>query len=76
MRKSVFLSAFERILEQVMPSERKSAEKGVHAVQGPFDRLGTKITADSHHRYRIFTVVATLLNYRLRNVGQKQLGTI
>ena len=73
---SAYLSAIDYVLQNVMPSERQSAEWGVAALKGPFKRLTVNLPADSYKRYRIIACCVHLMNFRTRLVGLNQIKTV
>ena len=70
---SAALAAVDVILQRVMPSERQSAEWGVRALKGPFQRLKTPLPADAGKRLRLLRICCHLYNFRVRYVGLNQI---
>ena len=72
---SAALAAVDALLQRIMPSERQSAEWGVRALKGPFQRLKTPLPADSVKRLRLLRICCHLFNFRTRYVGLNQIRT-
>ena len=70
---SAALAAVDLIMQRIMPSERQSAEWGVRALKGPFQRLKTPLPADSLKRLRLLRICCHLYNFRVRYVGLNQI---
>ena len=76
MPRAAFLEAVEVLLDQVIPSERQSAEWGVRAIKAPFKRLCAKLPGDAYKRFRILALSAHLYNLRTHTVGLNQIRTV
>ena len=70
------MDAVDKLLERAMPSERQSAEWGVHPIKGPFRRLTTVLPTNSELILEIIATCAHLYNFRVRKVGLNQLWTV
>ena len=73
--KSAELAVVDVLLQRAMKSERQSAEWGVRAMKGPFQRLKTPLPADAHKRLRLLRICCHLFNFRTRFVGLNQIRT-
>ena len=58
--KSAAPAAFDLLLHLTMPSERQSAEWGVRAMKGPFQRLKTALPADDRKWLRLLRLFCHL----------------
>ena len=76
LAESEVLSRLDITLQGVMPSERQSAEWGIRAIKGTFDRLRPPLSADAYVRRRLLAVCAHLKNLRTRCVGLNQIRTV
>ena len=73
--KSAELAAVDLLLQRAMPSERQSAEWGVRAMKGPFQRLNIPLPADAQKRLRLLRICCHLYNLRARFVGLNKIIT-
>eukprot|EP00171_Calliarthron_tuberculosum_P005428 IDg5428t1 len=69
------LAAVDLVLQRVLPSERQSAEWGIRALKGPFERMRLPLSAVSTRRGRLLRVCVHLLNMRTRLIGLSQIRT-
>ena len=73
--KSAELAPVDLMLQRAMPSKRQSAEWGVRAMKGPFQRLKTPLPADARKRLRLLRICCHLQNFRTRFVCLNQIRT-
>lgn len=71
-----FLAAVDTLRERAMPSESQSAEWGIKALKGPFQRLTVTLPADARKRLRILTFCVHFYNFRTLFVGLNRLRTV
>lgn len=69
------IAELDLALQSIMPSEGQSAEWGVRAIKGPFQRLKVPLLADAQKRLRFLSICCYLFNFRTRNVGLNQIRT-
>lgn len=61
---SAAVVAVDTILQRVIPGERQSAERGVHAIKGPLQRLKVRLPADASNRPRLLRICCHIFNLR------------
>ena len=73
---SAYLAAVDALRERDMPFERQSAEWGVRAIKGPFQRPTVPLPTNVRARYWMPVCCANLLIFRSRYVGLSQLRIV
>lgn len=73
---SAEMEEIDRIMQQIMPSERQSAEWGIGCIKRAFGFLNLPMSHDSMKRRNVLTACVRLLNIRTRLVGLSQIRTV